>query len=266
MIASGDEVTQQSRRMSKSDRREQIVLELKLRPHVRISEMAKRFDVSSETIRRDMDDLGRSGRIEREHGGASAPAFGHQPGFGERNKARLLEREGIGKAAAALVQPGQTLMIDSGSTTFQMARFLAFAAVRCTILTNSLEIAMVLGASQPIKVILCPGEFLPSEAATIGDESIAFLDRYSVDMSFIGASGFTEAGFFESVPGFAAVKSAMMRRSLRCNLLIGSEKFGRAGLRRIGQLHEFDTLIIDKAPESALRDVLDRSGVEVLVA
>lgn len=266
MITGDREVQRQPRRLGKSDRREQIVLELKLRPHVRISEMAERFGVSSETIRRDMDELGRDGRIERQHGGASAPSHGHQPGFGERRKARQAEREAIGKAAAALVQPDQTLMIDSGSTTFQMARFIAFSGVHCTVITNSLEVAIALGASDSAKVTLCPGEFLPSEAAVTGADTIEFLSRHMVDSCFIGATGLSEDGIFESVPGFASVKKAMLKQSERTHLLLDSQKFDTTGFRRIGLPKEIGALVADKAPEGALQDVLDKTGVEVLVA
>lgn len=266
MVKNDSETEQQLRRLNKSDRREQIVLELKLRPHVRISEMAGRFGVSAETIRRDMNELGQAGRIEREHGGASAPAHGHQPGFGARNLARLAQREAIGKTAAALVIPGQTLMIDSGSTTFQMARFVAFSGVQCTVITNSLEVAMVLGASEQIKVIICPGNYLPSEAAAVGDETVNFLSRYWVDACFIGASALAEDGVYETVAGFAAVKKAMLQHSGHKHLLIDSQKFDRHGLRRISVLEEIDSFIVEKAPTGVLRNVLDQSGVEVLVA
>lgn len=83
-------------RLKKSDRRRQILLELKLRPHVRISELARRFNVSTETVRRDVDALSDDGLISRAHGGASAPAQGHYPGLDERTNTHVEERERIG--------------------------------------------------------------------------------------------------------------------------------------------------------------------------
>ena len=104
-------------RFKKSERRRQILLELKLRPHVRISDLAARFNVSTETVRRDFDALSREGLIARAHGGASAPMQGHYPSLDERESARVEERERIGRRAAELVLEGETVMIDSGSTT-----------------------------------------------------------------------------------------------------------------------------------------------------
>ena len=136
-------------RLKKSDRRRQILLELKLRPHVRISELARRFNVSTETVRRDFDALSDDGLISRAHGGASAPAQGHYPGLDERTNARIEERERIGLRAAELVQDGETVMIDSGSTTIQLARALAFRGTQCTVITNSIPVAMTIGHGAP---------------------------------------------------------------------------------------------------------------------
>ena len=120
-------------RLRKSERLDRILLELKLRPHVRITELAGRFGVSNETIRRDFEALSEEGLVSREHGGASSPPHRHYPGFDERNRARIEERERIGRLAASMVEDGDTLMIDAGSTTLQFARFLAFAGTTCTV-------------------------------------------------------------------------------------------------------------------------------------
>ncbi|MCB1029217.1 MAG: DeoR/GlpR transcriptional regulator [Microthrixaceae bacterium] len=98
-------------RLRKRDRREQILLELKLRPHLRISELADRFGVSTETVRRDFDALADKGLIDRAHGGASRPQAGHYPTLDERQRDQARERERIGKCAAALVVPGETVMV-----------------------------------------------------------------------------------------------------------------------------------------------------------
>ena len=180
-------------RLKKRERRRLILLELKLRPHVRISELVRHFNVSAETVRRDLDALADDGLIDRAHGGASAPAQGHYPSLDERAYARIAERERIGRRAAGLVQDGETLMIDSGSTTIQMARALAWLGTQCTVITNSIPVAMTIGHGAP-EVILCPGEYLPAESATVGTETLEFLERFNVDRCVIGASGLTALG------------------------------------------------------------------------
>ncbi|MBD3677860.1 MAG: DeoR/GlpR transcriptional regulator [Rhodobacteraceae bacterium] len=252
-------------RIKKSERRAQILLELKLHPHVRISELARRFDASTETLRRDLDALAKDGLIDRAHGGASAPSQGHYPTLDQRNAARSEERERIAQLAAAQVRDGETIMIDSGSTTIQLARFLAYRGVTCKVITNSLPVAMTLGHGAA-EVMLCPGEYLPDESAVVGPETLEFLSQFHVDRCIIGASGISDEGVSETVRGFAAVKKEMLRRASRRQLLVGSEKFGKDGLARVTRLDGLDTVVTDARPDGSLLRALSKSGVEIVVA
>lgn len=253
-------------KLRKQERRKHILLELRLRPHVRISELAARFRVSTETVRRDLEKLSADGLLDRAHGGASALISGQYPTFDERATDRIEERERIGRTAANLVQPGETLMVDSGSTTLQLARFLAFDGTPCTVITNSFPVAMALGQSETAKVIVCPGDYLPSESAVIGTDAIEFLERHSVDRCLIGASGISERGPSEAVRGFAAIKRAMLRQSTVAHLLIDGQKFGRKGLAQVGDLSDVSSVVSDRAPDEELAQSLLRANVEVLVA
>lgn len=248
----------------KSERRRQILLELKLRPHVRISDLAQRFDVSTETVRRDLDSLAKNGLISRAHGGASAPSQGHYPGLSERSGARSEERERIGRRAAELVREGETVMIDSGSTTIQAARALAWLGTPCTVITNSIPVAMTIGHGTP-QVILCPGEYLPPESAVIGTETLEFLARFSVDRCLIGASGLTEEGPSETVRGFAAVKRVMMARARESHLLIDSDKFDRKGFSRVSALGDLTSIVSNRRPKGELLSAIDGAEVDILV-
>ncbi|MEM6887592.1 MAG: DeoR/GlpR family DNA-binding transcription regulator [Pseudomonadota bacterium] len=252
-------------RLKKGDRRRQILLELKLRPHVRISELAKRFHVSNETLRRDFDALSRDGLISRAHGGASAPMQGYYPSLDERTNARIEQREQIGVRAASLVQDGETVMIDSGSTTIEMARALAYQGTPCTVITNSIPVAMTLGNDE-VQILLCPGEYLAPESAAIGTDTLEFLSRFNVDRCMIGSSGISDEGPSETVRGFAAVKRVMLRRATTRHLLIDSDKFGRKGLAHVAALSELDTIITDASPTGDLLTKVKTAGVEIDVA
>ena len=252
-------------RFKKGERRRQILLELKLRPHVRISDLASRFNVSTETVRRDFDALSNEGLIARDHGGASAPIQGQYPSLDERESARIEERERIGRRAAELVGEGETVMIDSGSTTIQMARALAYIGTPCTVITNSIPVAMTLGHGTP-EVLICPGEYLAAESAVVGTETLEFLARFNVDRCMIGASGFSEEGPSESVRGFAAVKRMMLHRAAARHLLIDSKKFGRKGLTHVGDLSDLDSVIVDRRPQGSLLSALEGASVETIVA
>ena len=253
-------------RLRKRDRREQILLELKLRPHLRITELAERFAVSTETVRRDFEALSEKGLIERAHGGASRRHPGQYPTLNERERVQFEERERIGRRAAASVTPGETLMIDSGSTTQQMARFLALAGTPCRVITNSLSIAMLLGESKAAEVVLAPGDYLPTEAAVIGEETLEFLSRHHVDRAVIGASAVSVDGVFETVPGFAAVKRVMLAQATQGVLLILGKKFGARGFRQAARLEALGAIIVDQMPPDDLAHALEKNRVKILLA
>jgi DeoR/GlpR family transcriptional regulator of sugar metabolism len=252
-------------RLKKSDRRRQILLELKLRPHVRISELARRFSVSTETLRRDFDALADDGLIARDHGGASAPTQGHYPSLDERTNARIEERKRIGLVAAGLIQDGETVMIDSGSTTIQMARALAYRGTQCTVITNSIPVAMTIGHGAT-EVLLCPGEYLAAESAVIGTETLEFLARFNVDRCMIGASGLSSEGPSETIRGFAAVKRMMLHRAAKRHLLIDSHKFGYKGLAQVGEIADLDSVVVDARPRGDLLAALEGANVEIIIA
>ncbi len=252
-------------RLKKAERRRQTLLELKLRPHVRISELAARFGVSTETVRRDFDALAEDGLVSRAHGGATSTDHGHYPGLDERAAARVVERERIGHAAAQLIAAGETIMIDSGSTTIEMARALAWVGTPCRVITNSIPVASVL-AHAGIEVLLCPGEYKPSESAVIGVETLEFIARFHVDRAFIGASGLSLEGPSESVPGFAAIKRAMLGRAAKSHLLIDSEKFGRFGTAKVGAPNALSSIIVDRAPDGDLLAALEGAEVKIVIA
>ena len=255
-----------TRRLSKTERRDVILLELRLKPHVRIAELASQFGVTAETIRRDIEDLSRAGRVSRAYGGASALHPGSHRELDARRREHVAERERIGRAAAELVREGESLMIDAGSTTIQLARFLAFSEVKVTVVTNCLQVAMILGQVRSAQVILCPGDFLPEEGAVVGPETVAFLDRHNVDRCFLGAAGLCERGVTEAVAGFDAVKKAMLRRSASRHFVIDASKFGRTHLNLVADMSEVGELVTDRQAEGALAARLREAGTVVRLA
>jgi DeoR/GlpR family transcriptional regulator of sugar metabolism len=156
-------------------------------------------------------------------------------------------------------------MIDSGSTTIQLARALAFRGTPCTVITNSIPVAMTIGHGAP-EVLLCPGEYLAAESAVIGTETLEFLGRFNVDRCMIGASGLSSEGPSETVRGFAAVTRMMLSRAAKRHLLIDSHKFGRKGLAHVGEMADLDSVVVDTQPEGDLIAALKASDVDVVVA
>ena len=112
-------------RRGKQERQRRIVAELRANPTVRISSLADEFRVSTETVRRDIDELSGQGLVNRTYGGAAATSMSREPAFHQRGDTMVAERERIARSAAALIQPGEVIMVDSGATTAHFARRLA---------------------------------------------------------------------------------------------------------------------------------------------
>ena len=252
-------------KLNKPQRQERIVAELKVDSALRVSDLAKRFAVTTETIRRDLDSLAERGLIARTYGGAASAASG-EPGFNERYLHRVAERRRLAECAATLVEPGDVIMIDAGSTTTHFARRLAANGTKLTVFTNSVGVATALGSNAEIRVVLCPGDYDPHEGGVCGAETQIFLNRFHADKCFIGASGLTDEGPSDANTDAAWVKRLMIKRSKRVVLLADVTKFGIRAVDRICALEELDDIVSDARPDRQLARALTRAGVSLHLA
>jgi DeoR/GlpR family transcriptional regulator of sugar metabolism len=251
--------------MKKPARQAQILAELASSPTVRISHLADVFGVSTETVRRDIDELTRKGLVDRTYGGAAMRPIGRQPGVDARERIAVAERARIGRAAAALVAQGDVLMVDSGSTTAQFARALAATGRPVTVITNSLGVAAEL-AGRAARVVLCPGDLSGRERGVYGPETIAFLSRFHADIAFIGASGLTDEGPTEVESRASWVKRTMLDRARRRVLLLDATKFDEAHLEVVCPLARLTDLVTDQTPMGPLARALAAAGTRLTVA
>lgn len=251
---------------TKAQRHRRILAALSTDPTVRISALAAEFGVSAETVRRDVEELSRQGSVRRTYGGASVVHAGLQPELSSRERMAVAERARIGAAAAALVEPGDVLMVDAGSTTAHFARALVARGTAATVLTNSLVVAGDLAGQPGLRVLLCPGEVSAGERGVYGPETDAFLQRFHADFAFIGASGMTEEGPCDADSRAAWVKRAMLARARRRVLLVDAGKYGRPMLERVCPFSALTDLVTDQAPPGGVAKALDAAGVRVIVA
>jgi DeoR family glycerol-3-phosphate regulon repressor len=253
-------------RLSKQERRERIIAELHISPAIRASEIAERLGVHAETVRRDLKDLDRGGLINRTYGGAARAPLAFEANLAERDRILVRERRCIGERAAALIEPGDVLMVDAGSTTIHFARQLAACGGRLTVITNSFGVAAVLARMPTIRVLMCPGEYDATQGGTRGPDTVAYLGRFHANKVLIGAGGLGPEGPSEFDPEYAAVKRAMLERGQRAILLVDHAKFGRRMLDLICPLAALDDVVTDAAPDPALQAALATAGVAVHVA
>jgi DeoR/GlpR family transcriptional regulator of sugar metabolism len=247
----------------KAARQRLIIAELGLSSAVRTSALARRLGVSAETVRRDIEELTRRGLVSRTYGGAAGRQLGLQPEFQDRNTLAVEERDAIAYAAVKLVQPGDVLMIDSGSTTARFAHVLAQVAERITVITNCFAVANSLVQQNSVRVLFCPGDFSSRERGVFGSETCAFLQRFNADIAFIGASGLTVEGPTDVETQACWVKRTMIERAERSVLLLDGAKFNRRHLELVCPLEKLSDIVTDRSPHGALASRLVDCGLTV---
>ena len=253
-------------RLKRGERFERIIAALRVGSSVRISDLATRFGVSTETVRRDIDELSRQGLVDRTYGGAASAVSFHEAAVNQRAHEQVDERRRIGACAAESIEDSDVLMIDAGSTTVHFAQQLAVTAPRITVLTNCLGVALALGPSAETRVVLCPGDYRVQEGGVFGPETAAFLQRFRATKAIIGASGLTGEGPVERDSAATWVKRTMIERATRRFLLLDESKFDVRSVETVCPLDQIDDLVTSAVPPTALRDALVAAGIEVHVA
>jgi len=253
-------------RLSQEERHAQILALVRRDGIVRVATLARTFDVTTETARRDLDELAESGALQRTYGGGASRSLIDEPGIGLRDLVHLPERSRIAATAAALVEPGDAVMIDAGSTTSLFAAALAARNLHLTIVTNCLPVATAFAAADQSRVILCPGDYVAREAGVFGTETIAFLRRFHANKAFIGAGGLSSAGLTDADSAGCAVKRAMLERAERGLLLADSSKFDIVQFELAAPLAAVDDVVTDVAPPRSLAAALKAAGVALRLA
>jgi DeoR/GlpR family transcriptional regulator of sugar metabolism len=252
-------------RLGKTDRQTQIVAELRAAPSLRINDLAARLAVSTETVRRDLAELDTAGLISRTYGGATA-VVRHEPGLAVREMLMITERQQIADAAMQLVDPKDILMIGGGATTLHFARKLAAEFNFLTVITHAFSIAVALSANATHKILMLPGQYDGQEGLICGAETVDALQLFHANKAFIGASGLTDQGPNDALPGPGLVYRAMMRRSAQTVILADHSKFNVPSLTVYGAWSPKMTLISDKRPAGPLAEGLKAAGAQVIEA
>jgi len=248
--------------MLAAQRRQEILHAVRTGP-AQVGELAAAFGVSEMTVRRDLRNLERDGKLTRVHGGAVSVAT--EPSFAEIVVERLDQKDRIGAAAAALVQDGQTIMLDIGTTTLQVARHLRGRQV--TVITSNLAAYEELLPEASIELILLGGIVRRNYRSVVGVLAEEALRQLRADIAFIGASGIEEdLAVVDTTMVEVPIKRAMLAAAARTVLLVDGAKFGMRGIVRVCGPAEIDVLVTDSEAPLQARAALARAGVEVLTA
>jgi len=256
--------------ISAAERRSQIAQLVLEQGKVTVAELVKKFQITETSIRRDLLLLEEDKRLKRVHGGAVSISDNFRSEtFSEKGKLHIQAKEKIGKYAVELIQQGNIVLLDSGTTTLQIARQMP-ANLRqnnhFTLVTNSLPIAQeVLNLPSPNLTIL-GGIFLPDYQATVGPQTIALLRDLSADIAFLGADGLTLTGGATTANVLMAeVDRMMVERARKAVLVTDSSKIGRAGVVTIKTVSAFDLIITDDKAPAEFVQTATNMGIKVIL-
>ena len=232
--------------MLAQQRRQKIFELIREDGQAKVYELSRIFKVSEVTVRQDLERLEEEGLIVREHGGAYLKNIG----LNVRNiellsKENMAEKESIARKAVELIRDGDTIILDSGSTTTEIAKLLT-GFKNLTVITNALNIALILGVVPEINLILTGGEFKAPTLSLTGQKAADSLEGLHVDKLFLATAGITlKSGLTYPSISDLVVKKAMIESADEVYLVADSGKIGKSSFASLGALSLIDTLITD---------------------
>lgn len=248
------------------ERQNLILEELREKGQVRVRELAERFDVTEDLIRKDLNVLENAGQLKRKYGGAVPVRQNVQRILASRKKIPNMEaKKAIARKAMSLIEPGMIIYLDISTTNVQLARMIADAAVPVTVVTNMLEIMTILSHST-VDVIGIGGELDYGREGFIGAVAYEALRSFRFDLAFVGAVGIeletNAVTILTAAEGLT--KKLMLQNSSRRYLVCEEEKLRKQGNYEFAQLDQFDGLISDRLLKTADAKVFADHGVQVL--
>jgi DeoR/GlpR family transcriptional regulator of sugar metabolism len=254
--------------MARTDpRRQQILNILEETGTLNVTELADRFGVSSVTIRKDLDDLGAEGLLERTFGGA---VFSHRSRFNRSflQRAQEYRQEKLAIAATALeyIKDGDTIILDAGTTTLALAQLLKEQVKSVFVITCSVPAALEL-SSGGYDILLLGGIVRNKSLALLGRETLRIIERYRADKAFLGSTGFTaEMGHSTPNPDGAQIKEALIRIADETYVLADSSKYGHNCLTSFVQLRDVHLTITDNHLPRSKAKTLEAVGAKLRIA
>jgi DeoR family glycerol-3-phosphate regulon repressor len=249
-----------------SPRQSDIVALAKAEGRVSVEGLADRFNVTPQTIRKDLNDLCERGVLQRYHGGAILASGTANLGYEARRKLATDEKRRIGLKAASLIPDSSSLLINIGTTTEQVA-----AALRgkhgLLVITNNMNVANILQGYEQIEIIVAGGVVRHLDGGVVGEAAVDFIRQFKVDYAVIGTSAIDEDGtLLDFDYREVKVAQAIMNCARKSILVADSMKFERTAPVRIGHISQLDYFVTDRPPPSRVRELCREHEVSVEVA
>jgi DeoR/GlpR family transcriptional regulator of sugar metabolism len=237
-------------------RQEQIARAVLTRGSASAQDLAAEFNVSLNTVHRDLDELERQGVVRKFHGGASAEPSGmFESNVAYRLKRMVAEKRVVARHATRHIEPGMSVMIDDSTTTLQMVPFLADAGP-LRLVTNYLEVMRQASGLKSVSLMALGGDYDPLHSSFLGVSCVEAVQSLRVDVCFASTSAVHGGYAYHQEQHIVSVKRAMLDSAARTILLIDHTKLARVALHRVVPLSRFDLVLVDDgASADALRDL-----------
>lgn len=248
------------------ERRIKIAELLQARHKVTAAELNRIFGVSAATTRNDLRAMQKSGLLVRTHGGAiEKTKTGFEPGSHEKEGEALEEKRAIAAVALGLIENGDTIILDTGTTTLELAGLLR-QRQRISVITNDILIARKLEDIETVSVVLMGGILRKGFHCTVGTPALQIWSGLNVDKAFLGTNSLSVSGG-ATTPDIsqAETKKAMMSIAAKVIILCDSRKLGKVSFAKFAAIDQIDTIIIDSIDNKSKRQFEDK-GVEVVIA
>jgi len=238
-------------------RHQEIVNLVQQHGYVSTEDLVEQFKVSPQTIRRDLNELADENKIRRHHGGATIPLSSVNTAYTTRKVMQLNEKDTIAEALAKHIPDGATLFIDIGTTPESVAKALVKNHKDLRVVTNNINVAMILMANPDFKVILAGGEVRNRDGGIVGEATLDFIKQFRLDFGILGISGIDYDG---SLLDFdyheVRVKKAIIENSRSVYLAVDHTKFGRNAMVNLGSITELHMIITDQEPPEEIVTIL----------
>lgn len=227
--------------------------------------MVTEFNVTPQTIRRDLNELSEHGLLSRFHGGAGQVKSAENPPYEDRLHTGVEAKRKIAAATAALIPNGASIFLSTGTTIEAIAEAL-LEHEKLHVFTNNLHVARILTQNSSFQIIVSCGQVRHSDGGIIGSSSDDFISDFRMDIGIVGISGVDEDGsLLEYDPQEVKTAKTILRNSQKVIMVADRHKFGRRAMNRVGHIRELDVIITDSDPDAHFKNICDAENVDILV-
>jgi len=247
------------------ERRRRLLDLIRVRGFAALDELVRELGVSESTVRRDLDALEEHGSAKRTHGGVLyAGGMPRLAEFDERQPANWAAKRAIAAKAADGIRDGETVLLDGGTTTYEVARLLVGRSLQ--VVTNSLPVANLFASEARSDLVLLGGYVSPRTGVCLGPYANELLGRLHVTTTILSAAGIAEDGLFNAHLLLAETEQAMLDAAGRVIVVADSSKFGRKSLTLVSGLDAIDVVVSDDGLAPRWRQCVSDAGCELLIA